>query len=94
MVLRSINRIKSSLPDVLHVLMFYNDGTVFQSTLEGEELNMPKLGNDLAGLISHVKNIIEHVKLGAGVYEKLIFQTNDVIVVVLHLGEDSNVALF
>ncbi len=94
MVLHSINRIKSSIPDVVHVMMFYNDGTVFQSTFEGEELNIPKLGGNFGELITSVKNIIEQAKLGDGIYEKLIFQTRHAVVVVIHLGEDSNVALF
>ena len=55
-VLKNITRIKNALPEVLHVAMFYNNGIVFQTTLE-QEINIPKLGENLAEVLSHIKKL-------------------------------------
>ena len=93
MVFKNIARIKSALPEVLHVVMFYSNGTVFQTTFE-QEINIPKLGENLAELINHIKSVYELCKFKVDVYKKLIFETEDISVIILKLGEDSNIALF
>ncbi len=93
MVFKNITRIKSALPEVIHIVMFYNNGTVFQTTFE-QEINIPKLGENLAELITHIRSVYELCKFKVDAYKKLIFETEDISIIILKLGEESNIALF
>ena len=93
MVFKNIERIKNALPEVLHVVMFYNNGTVFQTTFE-QDINIPKLGENLAELLIHIRKIYDVCNIKLDVYNKLIFETDDISIIILRLGEDSNLALF
>lgn len=73
--------------------MFYNNGTIFQTTF-GSEINIPKLGENLAEALNHIRTIYEFCNLKAEEYKKLIFETEEVSIIILKLGEDSNIALF
>ncbi|MFX1357373.1 MAG: hypothetical protein ACFFA8_08790 [Promethearchaeota archaeon] len=73
--------------------MFYNNGTIFQTTF-GSDVNIPKLGENLAEVLNHIRKIYEFCNMKAEDYKKLIFETEDVSIIVLKLGEDSNIALF
>ncbi|MFX1279712.1 MAG: coiled-coil domain-containing protein [Promethearchaeota archaeon] len=93
MVFKNILRIKSALPEVKHVVMFYNNGTVFQTTFE-QETNIPKLGENLAEIINHITKLYEICDYNFEKYKKIIFETDDISVIILKLGEESNIALF
>ena len=73
--------------------MFYNSGTIFQTTFE-QNINVPKLGENLAELLHHVRLVYEISQFKIDNYKKLIFETDDISVIILKLGEDSNIALF
>ncbi|NHJ25944.1 MAG: hypothetical protein EAX89_15310 [Candidatus Lokiarchaeota archaeon] len=93
MVFKNINRIKSALPEVKHIVMFYNNGTIFQTTFE-QSINIPKLGENLAGTLNHIRSLYEICNYKMEPYKKLIFETEDMSVIILKLGEESNIALF
>ena len=93
MVLKSISRIKKALPEVQHVVMFYNNGTIFQTTFE-QEKNIPKLGENLAEALNHIKKLYEICNYSFENYKKIILETEDISVIILKLGEESNIALF
>ena len=93
MVFKNITRIKSALPEVLHVVMFYNTGTIFQTTFE-QEINIPKLGVHLAEVLNHMRKLYDICQIHVEKYEKIIFETENVSIMILQLGEDSNLALF
>jgi chromosome segregation ATPase len=92
MVLKNIQRIKSILPEVLYTVMFYDDGTVYHTNFE-KEVSIPKLGENLSGILQHFSNIYDLCNLPLKKYEKLIFETDDYSFVILRLGESSNIAL-
>ena len=92
-VFKNISRIKAALPEVVHVVMFYNNGTIFQTTFD-KDVNIPKIGENLAELIHHIKVVYEICQFKMEDYKKMIFETNDISVIILKLGEDSNIALF
>ena len=93
MVFKNISRIKNALPEVKHVVMFYNNGTIFQTTFE-QTTNIPKLGENLAEILNHIRSLYEICNYKMEPYKKLIFETEDMSVIILKLGEDSNIALF
>ena len=93
MVFKNIQRIKAALPEVKHVVMFYNNGTIFQTTFE-QEINIPKLGENLAEILSHSRKLYEICNYNFENYKKIIFETDDMSSIILKLGEDSNIALF
>lgn len=72
--------------------MFYTNGTVFQSTF-GNEFNIPKLGEDLAQIIQKFSNLIQLYDKEEIDYRKIIYETDKYIIVIIKLGEDSNLAL-
>lgn len=93
MVFKNIARIKTALPEVSHIVMFYNNGTIFQTTFE-QEINIPKMGENLADVLNHIKKVYEICNYSFDNYKKLIFETDDISVIILKLGEESNIALF
>ena len=93
MVFKNIQRIKNALPEVLHVAMFYNNGTIFQTTFE-QDINIPKLGENLAELLNHTQKVYDVCNIKLSDYKKLIFETDDISISILKVGEDSNLALF
>jgi len=93
MVFKNILRIKAALPEVIHVAMFYNNGTIFQTTFE-QEINIPKLGENLAEILNHIRKLYEISNYNFEDYKKIIFETDDISIIILKLGEDSNIALF
>lgn len=93
MVFKNILRIKAALPEVIHVVMFYNHGTIFQTTFE-QEINIPKLGENLAEILNHTRKLYDICNYNFEDYKKIIFETDDMSIIILKLGEDSNIALF
>ncbi|MFW9823685.1 MAG: hypothetical protein ACFFE4_12150, partial [Candidatus Thorarchaeota archaeon] len=88
-----IQRIKATLPEVQHIVMFYNNGMIYQTTFE-QEINIPKLGENLAEILSHIRKLYEICNYNLEDYKKIIFETHDTSIIILKLGEDSNIALF
>jgi len=93
MVFKNINRIKSSLPEVKHVAMFYDNGTIFQTTFE-QDINIPKLGENFAEVLNHMRKLYEICQIKLNTYEKIIFETDNISIMIIKLGEESNIALF
>lgn len=85
--------IKAALPEVIHIAMFYNNGTVFDTTFD-HNINIPKLGEHLAELLNQMRKIYETCSYSLEKYSKLIIETDDISVIILKLGEDSNIVLF
>jgi hypothetical protein len=92
-VFKNISRIKAALPEVLDVVMFYNNGTIFQTTYE-QDINIPKLGDNLAEVLNHMRNLYGICQIPLEKYQKIIFETENVSIMILQLGEESNLALF
>ena len=93
MVFKNISRIKSALPEVKDVAMFYNNGTIFQTTFE-QDINIPKIGENLAEILNHMRKLYEICQIKINNYEKVIFETDNLSIMILKLGEESNIALF
>jgi DNA repair exonuclease SbcCD ATPase subunit len=93
MVLGNIERIKSAFPDLVHVVIFYDDGIVFQSTFE-QSVNKPQVGETLAAFLSHLQKLFITCKLELVPYAKMIFETKDMLIFILRLVEKTNLALF
>lgn len=93
MVFKSIERIKSAIPEIIHVAMFYNNGIIFDSTF-AKDINVPKLGENLAHILDHFRDLYEILSFEKRTYKKVILETEDVSIIILKLGEDSNIALF
>ena len=71
--------------------MFYNNGIIFQSTFE-QEINIPKLGETLAKILANTRKIND-ICMFKPDYKKLIVEMEEVTIIILKLGEDSNIAL-
>ena len=93
MVLENIERLKVAFPDLVHVVIFYDDGIVFQSTFE-QSVNMPQVGINLAAFLEHLQKLFATCKLELAPYAKMIFETKDMLIFVLRLVEKTNLALF
>ncbi|MCG3254488.1 MAG: hypothetical protein KAU62_00310, partial [Candidatus Heimdallarchaeota archaeon] len=95
-VIRTIERIKRALPEVEHIVMFYDDGTVYQTTFEQfeESVNIPKVGEDFANILSTLKNLYDLSNYKFNGYNQLLFDTDDIDVLIIKIGENTNLALF
>ncbi|MFX1241927.1 MAG: hypothetical protein ACFFA7_11830 [Promethearchaeota archaeon] len=93
MVFKNIQRIQAALPEVKHIAMFYNNGIIFQTTFD-QDINIPKLGENLAEILNHARKLYEISHYNFENYKKIIFETFDMSIIILKLGEDSNIALF
>jgi predicted regulator of Ras-like GTPase activity (Roadblock/LC7/MglB family) len=93
MVMKILNKIKHELPGLLDYVMFYNTGIVFQSTFSNN-IDVPAISANLLEIISMFKKSLEYSKVTTKDYLKIIFETKERIIIILKLGEDSNIALF
>ncbi len=93
---KTMDRIRRALPEVEHIAMFFDDGTVFQTTFEQfeESVNIPKLGEDLADILSSFRKLYEICNYDFKNYNQLLFDTESVDILFIRLGENSNLALF
>ena len=73
--------------------MFYNNGIIFQTTFT-HDINIPKLGEHIAEALNQLQKVYEVCNFELNKYIKLIFETEKISVIVLKLGEDSNIGLF
>ena len=95
-----VEDIKKQIPSVKTVLAFYNDGTVFYSGFKKEAIpSVPDLGDACAKIIENFKNIYDMIKsgrqdLGDYSYKQITFSSNGLGIMIIHLGEESNIALF
>lgn len=92
MVMKNIDKIKGQLTGLIHFVMFYNDGTVFQTDFEQSQ-NIPQIGDHLAELLNHASKLIMSYSKNEIGYKKLIYETEKQIIFILKLGEESNIAL-
>ena len=92
MVLHDIENLMKNLPEIENVVTFYDDGTVFQTTFDKNQVNIPKLGDDLATILSVFKNL--QAKNDFKEYRKIVFDGFSVSVIIFKAGEQSNIALF
>ena len=94
MVLKNIEKIREKIPGVKHVVLFYNNGSIFQTTFSPEEVNIPDLGRDLANLVNGFEDVLKESQFTPTPFQKLIYETSHIVVIIIALGEDSNLALF
>ena len=92
MVLNDINRLMKAIPEIENIVTFYDDGTVFQTTFDKETVNIPKLGSDLATIISLFTNL--KAKNDFKDFIKIIYDGLNVSLIIFKAGEQSNIALF
>lgn len=93
MVFKTIARIKAALPEVIHIVMFYNNGTIFQTTFE-QDINIPKLGETLAKFLNKARKINEICRFKPNDFKKILLEMEEVTIIIIKLGEESNIALF
>jgi hypothetical protein len=93
MVIKTLKKIKNELPGLMDYIMFYNTGIVFQSTFQ-EKVNIPVICSNLNQIITLFKNSLTCYDAPPNDFKKIIFETNIHIIIILKLGEDSNIALF
>ncbi len=93
MVIKTLNKIKNELPGLLDYIMFYNTGIVFQSSFS-EKTNVPAVCAKLSDIIQMFKASLNCYDTPSNDYLKIIFETKEHIIIILKLGEDSNIALF
>ncbi|SRR6056297_596614 len=98
---RLFKKIKDELPHLENAVTFYNDGTVYFSSFpRGEnEVNTPHLGIKLAEVIKSLHSIQliceavpkteEQYK-----YKRIMYETQQYLIIIIDLGQDSNIALF
>jgi len=73
--------------------MFYNNATIFQTTFD-QSINIPKLGEYLSNIVENFKQIYEITSFESNKYDKIICETQGISIIILKLGEESNIALF
>ena len=92
MVLKSISKIQAKLPGLLHVVMFYSNGIVFNSTFDQTQ-NIPGIGEKLADIMTQFGELIRLHDNQAKPFKKILYETEKYLIVILKLGEDSYIAL-
>ncbi|MHA1991159.1 MAG: hypothetical protein ACW981_19315 [Candidatus Hodarchaeales archaeon] len=92
MVFDDIERLMKNIPEIENTVTFYDDGTVFQTTFDKNKVNIPKLGAELAQILSLFRNL--KAKNDFKDYQKIVYDGVNVSLIILKLGEQSNLALF
>jgi hypothetical protein len=93
MVMKILNKIKRELQGLLDYIMFYNTGIVFQSSFT-DNTNIPAICSNLSEIITLFEKSLDCYNVPTNDYLKIIFETKERIIIILKLGEDSNIALF
>jgi len=91
-MIKNIERLKAAIPEIFHLVMFYDDGTIFQTTFQ--QVNVPQIGENFAESIKHIAKLFEICKIENEPYTRLIYETKTYIILVFKVGEQSNLALF
>jgi len=91
--MKILNNIKQDLPGLLDYIIFYNTGIVFQSTCP-EKANVPAICANLNEIIKIFKQSLSCYDNTSNEYQKIIFETQKYITIILKLGKNSNLALF
>lgn len=92
MVLHDIELLMKKIPEIENIVTFYDDGTVFQTTFDKNKVNIPKLGDDLASILSLFRGL--QAKNDFKEYSKIIYDGLQVSLIIFKAGEQSNIALF
>jgi hypothetical protein len=92
MVLQDIESLMKHIPEIENIVTFYDDGTVFQTTFDKHQVNIPKLGSDLANILTTFRNLkaVNDFKD----FSKIIYDSVDASIIIFKVGEQSNMALF
>ncbi|OLS14466.1 MAG: hypothetical protein RBG13Loki_1951 [Promethearchaeota archaeon CR_4] len=94
MVLHDFEQIKKDFPEILHTALFLGNGMVMETTLSHEQVNIPVLGKKLVEMIDRMQDLLETSGFHNKVFQKIIFEVEDVVIIVLKLKEGDNLALF
>jgi len=81
------------MPELQNVVLFYDNGLVFQTTFD-QSVSIPEIGENLARLISDGKDLLKSFKGSQSNFQKVIYEIEDLSIMILRLGEQSNIALF
>ena len=92
MVLHDLELLMKKIPEIENIVTFYDEGTVFQTTFDKNTVNIPKLGNDLASILSTFRGL--QAKNDFKEYSKIIYDGLEVSLIIFKAGEQSNIALF
>jgi hypothetical protein len=93
-----VKRIKEKIDLLENVVTFYNDGMVYFSNFP-QEINIPNLGSKFAMILRDLNaiQIISGKQPNVEFeydYKRVIYEIKDYIVMIIKLGQDSNIALF
>ncbi|MBN2155587.1 MAG: hypothetical protein JW776_06060 [Candidatus Lokiarchaeota archaeon] len=91
--MKILNKVKNELPGLIDYIMFYNTGIVFQSSFS-EKANVPVICANLNEVINTFRQSLVCYGVSSTDYQKIIFESTTHIIIILKLGEDSNIALF
>ena len=94
MISHNIEQIKQLLPEVEEVMIFYDDGLVYQSSFDQSATNIPQCGKELSNILTNIKNLYELVDFKIKGMPTLIFETEGMDMIITKIGERTNLVLF
>lgn len=92
MAIEKIQAIHNMLPGVQSVSLFYDNGIIYQTTIN-HELDIPVIGKNLAHFVQEMQLLAENCKDPEDKYQKMTIDTEKSVYIILRLGEQSNMAL-
>lgn len=93
LIKRIIDRIEAKFPGLLHLVMFYNDGIVFHTSFTTDK-EIPTIGEKLGLLLKYARKLIQIESDNKELYKKIIIESNAIIIMIIKIGEESNLAMF
>lgn len=98
MLNRLVKEMQQLLPDLKHVLICFNTGTIVKSTFS-EPVNVPDLGDDIMGIFSKLYEIALNGQLISCArrdfkYQKFEFKLEGWDIFIYPLGENCFIVLF
>jgi hypothetical protein len=93
MLSKIFEEIKSEFPEIFHFIVVYEEGVVLHTSYK-EPYNIPSIGENLAKAVINLRKLMIECKLRTALYQRLIFENKDYLVVVFPLGESSHLAFF
>lgn len=87
-----IEQIKKNIPEIIHYILFFQDGIVIKTSFT-EENNIPELGKNAGEIIEKCQQFLLLTGIESKDYRKIVYEGIRWMLFILQVGEQSHLAL-
>jgi predicted regulator of Ras-like GTPase activity (Roadblock/LC7/MglB family) len=92
MVLMNLDRLKQELPDLDQYVVFFSDGSVFQTSFKAP-YNIPKIGETLINVRNSYRELFDLMQVQNQIIKRQIIETPKFLIIIIKIDDLSFIAL-